>query len=147
MREIIINKLLEYIRENNPEFLIQLEQEGKLTEFLFDKMNAVKSLLIQPSKKRPSYIIEDACMDILTQDLKPSKYNYIASILEEEFETTYQQLKASGILKFEVLNMITECQSVFDDLRFSVENESNQFLRYAITGTIKEYLEKIIVIG
>ena len=39
--------------------------------------------------------------------------------------------------------MIAYCQSVFDDLNFSEENEENRFLRYAITGVIKEYLEEV----
>jgi predicted AAA+ superfamily ATPase len=35
------------------------------------------------------------------------------------------------------------CQSVFDDLNFSEENEDNRFLRYAITGVLKEYLDNV----
>ncbi len=82
-------------------------------------------------------------MDVLTQDLRPSKFNYISSIIEEEFETTFRQLQESGTLKFEVINLIQECQPVFDDLIFSEENEDNQFLRHCIAGTISEYLEKV----
>ncbi len=122
---------------------MQLEEDGKVTEYLFNKVSTVNALLQQKDKGQPAYIIEDACMDVLTQDLRPSRFNYICNILEEEFETTYQQLQDSGILKFEVINLLNECGSVFDDLNFSAANEDNQFLRYAITGTLKEYLEKV----
>jgi hypothetical protein len=37
--------------------------------------------------------------------------------------------------------MINYCNSIFDDLRFVEENEDNQFIRYAITGAVSEYLE------
>ena len=141
MKEILINKLHEYIRENNPDVLLQLEEDSKVTEYLSDKVSTVKALLNQLDKGQPGYIIEDSCMDVMTQDLRPSKYNYIRNILEEEFESTYQQLQQSGTLKFEVINLIHQCQSVFEDLNFSEENEANQFLGYAITGTISEYLE------
>ncbi len=141
MKENITSKLLEYIRENNPDLLMQLEEDGKVPEYLSDKVSTVKALMDQYANK-PAYVIEDACMGVLTQELRPSKFNYISSILEEEFETTYQQLKESGTLKFEMINLIRECQPVFDDLNFSEVNEDNQFLRYSIVGTISEYLEK-----
>lgn len=142
MKEILINKLLEYIRENNPDILIQLEEDRKVTEYLSNKLSTVNALLNQSGKEQPAYIIEEACMDVLTQDLKPSKFNYISSLLEEEFKTTHQKLQKSGTLKFEVVTLINKCQPVFDDLNFSEENEDNRFLRYCIIGTISEYLSE-----
>ena len=143
MQNILINKLHEYIRENNPDLLMLLEEDGRVTEYLFNKVSTVNALLNQLDKRQHAYIIEEACMDLLTQDLRPSKFNYISSILEEEFETTHKQLQESGTLKFELINLISECQPVFEDLNFSEASEDNQFLRYAIAGTIKEYLEKV----
>jgi hypothetical protein len=141
MQQALITKLHEYIRENNPDLLFQLEENGKVTEYLSDKISTVSSLIKQMENGKPTYIIEDACMDVLTHDLRPSKFNYISNLLQEEFETTYNRLQESGTLKFEVINLINQCQSVFEDLNFSDENEDNQFLRYAILGTISEYLE------
>lgn len=37
--------------------------------------------------------------------------------------------------------MISFCNSTFDDLVFAEENVDNQFIRYAITGAVSEYLE------
>ncbi len=146
MKEVLINKLLEYIRENNPDLLMQLEEEVKVTEYLSNKLSTVNALLNQSGKEQPAYIIEEACMDVLTKDLKPSKYNYISSILEEEFETTYQQVQKSGTLKFEVITLINKCQPVFEDLNFSEENEDNRFLRYCIIGAISEYVEESVTV-
>ena len=144
MRQILINKLHEYVRQNNPDLLLQLEADRKVTEYLFDKISTVSALIIQMENGCPAYIIEDACMVILTKDLRPSKFNYIRNLLQEEFESTYNQLQEFGTLKFEVINLINQCQSVFDDLNFSEENEDNMFLRYAITGVIKEHLDNRI---
>ncbi len=141
MQDILIKKLHEYIRENNPDVLLQLEEEGKVTEYLTEKINTVSALIHQSGKAQPAYIIEEACMDVLTQELRPSRYNYILSILEEEFESAYQQLRQSGTIRFEAINMISKCQPVFEDLNFSEETVDNQFLRYAITGVISDYLE------
>ncbi len=143
MQQALITKLHEYIRENNPDLLFQLEEDGKVTEYLSGKISTVSALIKQTENGKPAYIIEDACMDVLTQDLRPSKFNYISNLLQEEFESTYNQLQESGAIKFEVINLINQCQSVFADLNFSNENEDNQFLRYAIIGSISEYLEGV----
>jgi len=128
------------MRENNPDLLLSLEEEGNVTEYLSGKVSTLDALLDQAGEQ-PGYTIEEACMDILTQDLRPSKFNYISAILEEEFEATYHQLKNSGTLKFEVINLINECQLVFDAIPFIEENENNRQLQYAVIGTISKYLE------
>ena len=142
MQQTLISKLHEYIRQNNPDFLVQLEEDGKVVEYLLAKINVVAASINKAEKEHTSYILIDTCMDLLTKELRPSKYNYIRNILEEEFEERNQQLIESGLLQFEVINIIAYCQSVFDDLNFSEENEENRFLRYAITGVIKEYLDE-----
>ena len=142
MKDILISKLLAYIRENNPDVQFQLEEEGKLRDYLYSKVASVNSLLNQIDKGQPAYIIEDACMDMLTADLRPSKYNYICSILEDEFAETYQRLSDVALLKLEAINLITHCLPVCDDLKFAEENEDSCFLRYAIIGEISEYLQR-----
>ena len=141
MQDILIHKLHQYIRENNPDLLLQLEEDNKVTEYLSNKISTVDGLLNQLDKGQPAYIIEEACMNILKQDLRPSKFNYICIILEEVFEASYQQLHESGMLQFEVINLINHCQPVFDTIGFTEENEDNWELRYTITGAICEYLE------
>jgi len=143
MQDILISKLREYIRKNNPDILIPLEDDGNIIEYLKNKVNAIKDLFEQLQKEhKPAYIIEEVCMEALTKDLKPSKFNYICAILEEDFEATYQQLQESGTLKFEVINMITYCKPVFESLGFTEETENERQLRYAVTGAVSEYLAK-----
>jgi hypothetical protein len=141
MQEILINKLLEYIRDNNPDILFVLEAEAAVTTWLSEKVSTVDNLIIQLKQQQPDYEIEETCMDVITKDLRPSKYNYICNIVEEEFEQYYQQLLQTGLLQHEVINMIHHCQSTFDDLKFSEETEDNQFLRYAIIGAVSDYLD------
>jgi hypothetical protein len=142
MQKILMNKLLEYIRHNNPDILFALEAEAGVTIWLTDKVHTVDKLIEQLKKQQqPDYQIEETCMEELTKDLRPSKYNYINNLLEEEFEQHYQRLLQTGLLQHEVINLIHHCQPVFDDLNFSEDNEENQFLWYAITGSISEYFE------
>ena len=142
MKEILIGKLLEYIRDNNPDVLFALEAEDKLRVWLYDKASAVEPLIQElKNNKEPEYIIAETCLQEMTKELRPSRYNYILHILEEEFETNHKELLQSGLLQHEVVNMISFCNSTFDDLVFAEENEDDQFIRYAITGAVSEYLE------
>jgi len=139
MQEILIKKLLLYIQENNPELLLQLEEESGVTDYLLSKVGMVDCLLNGKDQGQPAYILETACMDILTQDLKPSRYRYICKILEEEFENCYDGLEDTGLKKFEAINLLHFCRTVFDDFGFDEESENNRFLRYLIAGSISEY--------
>jgi hypothetical protein len=140
MQEILIHKLLLYVRENNPDLLIQLEEEYRVTDYLISKVGLVDTL-INEDEDQPAYILETACMDILTQDLRPSRYNYICKIIEEEFEDYYEKLEASGLKKFEAINLLYSCKKIFDDFGFNEECENNRLLRYLIIGSISEYFE------
>lgn len=142
MKEILISKLLEYIRENNPDILFSLEAADKLRLWLYSKAESVESLWQRmETDEQPAYIIEEACMTELTRELRPSRYNYIINLLENDFEQEYKLLQQSGLLQHEVVNMIGYCDSVFNDLKFSEENEDNRFIQYAICGAISEYLD------
>ncbi|MGI8952449.1 MAG: DUF1896 family protein [Chitinophagaceae bacterium] len=142
MQEIVIKKLHEYISQNNPDLFITLTEEGNLTKYLSAKVDAIQDFVEHLKQTNtPAYIIEEECMQALTKDLKPSKFNYICAILEEDFEKTHQQLQQSGTLVYEAINMINYCKPVFESLGFSQENEDDRQLRYAVTGAISEYLE------
>lgn len=138
MKEVLQNKLFEYIRDNNPDLLFELEAQQNVTVWLSEKISGIDNLLNQ---KLPGYEMEETCMNELTKNLRPSRYNYILNLLEEEFEEDYNKLLQSGLLQHEIINMINCCNAVFADLNFSEENEDNPFIRYAIIGEVGEYLQ------
>ncbi|MES2329801.1 MAG: hypothetical protein V4539_09380 [Bacteroidota bacterium] len=143
MQAVLIEKLHGYIIHNNLDLLISLQQEGKVSSYLQEKVATADELLSQlQSLNTPPYIIEEQCLEFLTKDLRPSKFNYLLAALEEDFETDYQRFKESGILTYEVINLIEACTPVFETLGFASANEDDRHLRYAITGAIKEYLDK-----
>jgi len=145
MQDVLIQKLYEYIRENNPDLLMQLEESGTVSTFLHEKVASLN--LSSDVQNEPAYILEEKYMNILTQDLRPSKFNYIKEVLQDEFEAEYVQWVNDGIIKFEIINLIQKCQPSFDELNFLEQNEDNQFLKYLIVGTIGEYLEESEVVS
>lgn len=143
MQEILIVKLHQYILENNLDILISLQEKGNEESYLKEKMSSIDTLLDQlMNDNTPAYLIEERCMDVLTQDLRPSRYNYLTSVLEEEFENNYSRFKRNGTLPYEVINLIELCNPFFETIGFTEGNEDNRHLRYAITGAIQEYFEE-----
>lgn len=141
MEEILKIKLWHYIQKYNPELMISLQEENAVMDYLNKKMDSIKSLLSGIlSEAKPRYIVEETCINLLTKDLKPSRFVFISSILEEEFEATYIQFSELGILLYEVINVMESCEAVFATIGFTTESEDNPVLRYAIMGQIAEYL-------
>ena len=142
MQEILIVKLHGYIIQNNLDLLITLQENGSVENYLKEKVLSIETLLTQlMAEDAPAYLIEVRCMDVLTQDLRPSKYNYLTSVLEEEFESNYSRLKENGTLPYEVINLIELCDPLFETVGFTEDNENGRHLGYAITGAIHEYFE------
>lgn len=79
----------------------------------------------------------------LINSLEPEereRYDYLKLVFEEEFEETHLAFHVSGILVYELLNLLAACTFLFDEFGFP-ESEDSRLLRYAVTGTIAEYLE------
>lgn len=142
MQEVLMEKLHRYMVNNNPDLLIRLQQDKAVSTYLKDKVAAVDVLAHELlSVGTPAYLIEERCMDELTKELRPSKFNYLSNVLEEEFTHVYYQLVEAGLLTYEIINLIERCTPVFETIGFTVENEDDHYLRYAVTGIINEYLQ------
>lgn len=142
MHELLIRKLHDYLGDNNPDILYKLQSEGKVTEYLQGKVATVDSMMMELIRTDTDpYFIEELCMYSLTTDLRPSRFNCVKEIFEEEFEYTSMMYYEMGILRFELVNMVEAFSSIFDDLHFSEANAESRLLRYAICGAIQDYIE------
>ena len=141
MQNVLMQKLWTYIVHNNPELMLSLQESGSVTRYLEEKVNTVMPVVAQLlDEGRPQYIIEELCFNAITEELKPSRYQYIRSVIEEEFNADYERMKESGTLTYEVVNLIETCKSIFSGFEFNSENEANRHLRYAIIGQVHSYL-------
>ena len=142
MQELLKEKLWTFIVHNNPDLMLNLQQVFSLTDYLEQKVFSIQPLISQLlAENKPGYIIEELCMAELTIDLRSSKFNYIRGVLEEEFELDFLRIKESGLLTYEIMNMISESETVFETLGFTEVNEQDRMLHYAIAGNIRQYME------
>ncbi len=109
MKERLTELLQNYLGENNPELILGMENKAAVTGYLNNKLSTVTHLLLR--KGIPDYVMEAECMELLTADLKPSKYNYITAVLEEDFFPDYVLFQRLGVLQFEVINIVEYCTS------------------------------------
>jgi hypothetical protein len=87
------------------------------------------------------FFIEELCMYSLTADLRPSRYNCVREVFEEEFLPEFLQYNNLGILQIEVINMVEFLNPIFDALHFSEANADSRLLHYAICGAIQNYID------
>lgn len=141
MQSMLMEKLWAYIVHNNPDLMLSLQEDYSVTRYLEEKISAIMPMVAQLLREeKPQYIIEELCLQAMTEDLKPSRFQYIRSLIEEEFNSDYMRMKESGTLTYEVVNLIEACKSIFSDFDFNSENEENRHLRYAIIGQVHDYL-------
>jgi hypothetical protein len=142
MQEILVRRLEEYIRINNPNLMLHLQMEKADVDNVRKKVQHVESLLTELlAADIPLYIIEDSCMDVLTQDLRPSKFNYLLLLLQENFPTHYERFGMSGILPLEVANLAAFCQPLLDTLGFNEENEKDKNSDNTVIQVMQDYLQ------
>ena len=141
MEDLLKEKLWFYIIHNNPDLMFTLQEDYSVLDYLNEKISSVKSILDEMlSDGTPKYIIEEICLNVLTEDLKPSRFLYIRSLLSDEFEKTYAAFQESGILTYEVINLMESCRPIFETIGFTKENEEDPTLRNALIGQIADYL-------
>ncbi|MBN9284117.1 MULTISPECIES: hypothetical protein [unclassified Flavobacterium] len=141
MITILKEKLWQYIVDHNPDQMFDLQESYSVSKYLEDQVASVMDFVNQQIQAQiPDYIIQEQCMEQLTAPLKPSRFLYIRGIVEEEFPKDFERLKEDGTLTYELINMIQACRETFERFDFSMENEENRHLRYAIIAEVHDYL-------
>jgi len=141
MESILKEKLWKYIVHNNPNLMFDLQEDYSVSTYLDEKVNGIRPLIDRLlSDGEPGNAIEETCLNALTEELKPSRFLYLRSILEDEFEDQYNEFREAGILTYEVVNLITHCKEIFEHFGFTVENEEDPDLRNAVIGQVAGYL-------
>jgi hypothetical protein len=143
MKDQLINKLHSYLVQNHLDLLVSLQEDHRLSHYLQRKVESVTELCQElQDANRPAYVIEALCMEELTRDLRPSRFKYVRTLLEDEFEEAYQRMSSSGILTYEVINLIGACEPIFELFGLGEENEDAREIKYAVMGMVAEYLER-----
>lgn len=143
MEKMLKEKLWDYIIQNNPDLMLKLQEEYKAADYVDEKVKGVLALAEEMlSESTPIEIIEEICINVLTEDLKPSRFNYLCSLLRENFEVVYIDYRYKGSVIYEVIQIMEYCKETFDAIGFSKETEHNPELKNAIIQIIGSFINK-----
>lgn len=141
METALKEQLWSYIATHNPDLMFDLQEAYKVSDYLEEKitgiMREVEQLL---DNGLPAVTVQEICLEKLTEELKPSKFQYIREIFEQEFPTAFQAMRECGMLNYEVINMVQTCQGIFDHFGFREHMLGDQRMRNAVIGEISFYL-------
>ncbi len=134
MSQTLQHLLLNYIRENNPALLTQLQKDDSLHAWVCDKIEEVEIVLGQAKPTTDS-----AFMEVLTVDLQPSRFRYVRDLFETEFRDEYERMMEAGTLNYELVNLVSACHPLFEQTPL-IEDMDNPQLDHAVANVINDYL-------
>ena len=83
MRERILNRLHEYIKDNHPDLLLHLLEENRLDDYLREQVSLTDEMIGSfEAQQKSASEIEDICLDELAKLLGPSRHNYLLDLLK-----------------------------------------------------------------
>lgn len=144
-KQLMVHQLKEqlwaHIIVHNPDLSEVLDQDYGILNYLEDKVGAVLPLAEQMlAEGRPEHAAIELCMGILTEDLRPSRYEYILLVLTEDFSGDYARFKAEATVRYHALQMTGVCKDIFDNLDFKEENMHSNLVYQSILIGMEGYL-------
>jgi len=133
-------KLWAFIIENNPELMFELNESGTAADYIDANLNKVLPLteeLLALGKSLEE--VEQSCLNAMTLKLKPSKFLYIRSIIEEDFPDEFKRLVEDGIMTYTVIGMIAALKDVFMAFGFTSETVDTLHLRHAVIAQLHNF--------
>lgn len=144
-KQLMVHQLKEqlwaHILVHNPDLSVRLDQDYGILNYLEDKVNAVLPLAEQMlAEGRPEHAVIELSMDILTDDLRPSRYDYILLLLIEDYPSDYARFKSEGTVRYHAIQMTGVCKDIFDNLDFKEENLHSNLVYQSILIGMQDYL-------
>lgn len=134
---------LDYLKHHHPDLLLEWRLAGALHETIEQQLDRVQPLLNkQSTDELHPYDIVQQCLLELIAEIPPSRFDFIRELLSTEFEQQHEQLLSSGLLPYECMNLLQHCKPVLDKMNFSLTNEDESFIRYAVIAAISDYFER-----
>lgn len=140
MKELLREKMHQYIVANNPELLLRPESFS-VPAFVNDKLQVVAEQLVkwEMEKLDQAEIIRLALLE-MTASIRPSRFLLLKDILREEYPLDYERLLEQGMLTSFLADMIGKCAQVFESFQFSEETQYSRYLHHALIVELHQEL-------
>lgn len=141
MQNILKEKLWAYIVHSNPDLMFDLQESYSVTQYLDEKITGILPKASELLSQGKSYhAVIEICLDLLTEELKPSRFLFVRSIFREEFPKEYRAFAKEGETTFETLQIMEAAKELFETFGFDSETIKDLRLRHALIVIIHDYL-------
>ena len=140
MKEQLRELLFEFLTRQAPEVIINNGAKSKLDSLLSETVEQVEGIgerLISKGIAGDKVVL--ICLELITRQYKPSKYHYIAAILQQLQPSPYMLWREKGILTLQVSKLIVLCEPAFKDHGFRPATANDQNLRLVISSIVQTY--------
>lgn len=137
MKEKLTKLFIAYLAEHHPDMLYELKLKQELESFVKACLDGLDT---DPDKMFkggiPEHVIEEICLNQLAGLFGPSQYDYLISLLRDEFGYVLDNWKARDVLPSAAVALLENCRPLFEVFKFGQEDEDSQGLRDALIKAI-----------
>lgn len=83
----------------------------------------------------------DQSVELITTELRPSRFGYVCSIIASEFPDTFLKWVKTRALAGQVLAILKACEPVFDLIKFNAKAKGHHSIYVTLTNFIRHYLK------
>lgn len=141
MESQLKEQLWKFIIQHNPELMFSLQENYAVNPYLNEKISSIQPQLKSWKKiGYPETSIYLLAMEVLTSDLKPSRFHFISSLLKHDFPVHYTEFKTQGVLAYKTIALVDLCKGAFDSIRFSESHFNSNRFKEAISGIMRKQI-------
>ncbi|WP_157370205.1 hypothetical protein [Aquiflexum balticum] len=142
IRDRLTGLFRKYIAENNPDLIVRMEGNESMKRYISDKVST-SMVLAKTLKEQGSTDTEilDTCLESMVSDLKPSKFRFVKDLMEKNFKKKYDQLTETGVLTYEIINIIENHDHLFEKHGFREKKGNNIQLESEFTAVLFDRFE------
>lgn len=143
MQELLMADCHPYLYLDNPEILIKDPQ-------VYGKPRSLKKKVKKTSDRiremialgQPQQEIIDQSVELITAELRPSRFGYVCAVIASEFPKTFLKWVKINALADQVLDVVSACEPVFGLLKFNSHTAEQHSIYITVTNFIRHYLKR-----
>lgn len=143
MEELLMADYHPYLYLDNPEILIK-------DSLLYSKPRTLKKKVKKTCDRiremialgQPQQEIIDQSVELITSELRPSRFGYVCAVIASEFPKTFLKWVRINQLTDQVLDVLSACEPVFSLLKFNSHTAEQHSIYITISNFIRHYLKR-----
>ena len=143
MEELLTADYHPYLYLDNPEILIK-------DHLLYSKPRSLKKKVKKTCDRiremialgQPQQEIIDQSVELITSELRPSRFGYVCAVIASEFPKTFLKWVKINELTNQVLDVLSACEPVFSLLKFNAHTAEQHSIYITISNFIRHYLKR-----